>query len=298
MSNPTLVSVILPTYNRARLVPRAIESVLQQTHEAIELIVVDDGSTDDTENAVRSFDDSRIRYVRHDNRRGAAAARNTGIELARGEYVAFQDSDDEWLPDKTAVQLQALEKPGLGDAVCVCSYRHYKHERWKPVIHPPGVKRGDVVIAELLGGMALGTQTLLVKKRLVDEAGGFDERLPRAQDYDLCIRLAARSDFLLLSEALVDVHHNEDSISADPFLFADATRMLAEKHASLWSQHPKGYSKQLFRSGLYFALDGHYRSAIRQLWKAITVNPLNWKAVVLLTGIVTGLFPAGRALKS
>ena len=100
------VSVILPTYNRAQLIAQAIQSVLDQTYQDFELIIVDDGSKDETEEVVNSFDDERIRYARHEENKGANAARNTGIAMARGEYIAFQDSDDKWLPEKLERQMR------------------------------------------------------------------------------------------------------------------------------------------------------------------------------------------------
>jgi len=106
--NPT-VSVIISTYNRAHLIGRAIQSVLNQTYQDFEVIVVDDGSTDNTEEIVKSFNDPRIRYIRHEKNKGAAAARNTGIKAARGKYIAFQDSDDEWLPEKLEKQMKVFE---------------------------------------------------------------------------------------------------------------------------------------------------------------------------------------------
>ncbi len=98
--NSPTVSVVIPTYNRAHLVGRAIQSVLNQTYHDFEIIIVDDGSIDNTEDVVKSLNDPSIRYTRHDQNRGGSAARNTGIKMARGEYVAFQDSDDEYLPEK------------------------------------------------------------------------------------------------------------------------------------------------------------------------------------------------------
>ncbi len=107
--NPT-VSVIIPTYNRANLVSRAIKSVLNQTYQDFEIIVVDDCSEDNTEEIVKSFNDSRIRYIKHKKNKGGSAARNTGIKRARGKYIAFLDDDDEWLPSKLEKQIMLFEK--------------------------------------------------------------------------------------------------------------------------------------------------------------------------------------------
>src|SRR5688500_9781977 len=110
--NP-IVSVVIPTYNRAHLIRRAIDSVVAQTFADWELIVVDDASKDDAEGVVRSYGDSRMRYVRHDVNKGASAARNTGLYAAHGEFVAFLDSDDEWLPEKLASQVELFRaNPG------------------------------------------------------------------------------------------------------------------------------------------------------------------------------------------
>src|SRR5262245_44206142 len=103
------VSVILPTYNRSHSLPAAIASVLMQSHTDLEVIVVDDASTEDIEALVRSIGDDRVRYVRRNSNGGAAAARNTGLAEARGSYIGFQDSDDLWLPDKLSRQLSAFE---------------------------------------------------------------------------------------------------------------------------------------------------------------------------------------------
>ena len=103
-----LISVIMPTYNRAHTLPRAIRSVLAQTWENLELIIADDASADNTRQLVLAIPDRRLKYVRNEINRGAAAARNLGLSHARGEYIAFQDSDDEWLLDKLTIQMEAL----------------------------------------------------------------------------------------------------------------------------------------------------------------------------------------------
>ena len=114
ISNPG-ISVIIPTYNRAHLISRSAKSVLAQTYPDFELIIVDDGSGDNTEEIIEALADPRIRYLRHESNRGVSAARNTGIRAARGDYIAFQDSDDEWLPQKLEKQLGLFEQDNRGD---------------------------------------------------------------------------------------------------------------------------------------------------------------------------------------
>jgi len=103
------VSIVIPTYNRAGLLSRTIQSVLNQTYQDFEIIIVDDGSTDKTEEVVKSFNSKKIFYNRHEENKGANAARNTGIKASRGEYIAFQDSGDEWLPQKLERQMKVFE---------------------------------------------------------------------------------------------------------------------------------------------------------------------------------------------
>lgn len=114
--NKPTVSIIIPTYNRRQSIGRFIKSVLNQTYRDFELIIVDDGSTDNTRELVAGFNNERIRYVRHEENKGEAAARNTGIKAARGEYIASHDSDDEWLHEKLAKQIRAFENcsPEIG----------------------------------------------------------------------------------------------------------------------------------------------------------------------------------------
>ena len=115
-----LVSVIIPTYNRAHLIKRSAESVLNQTYTNLELIIVDDGSTDDTEEVVKTLNDNRVTYIKQPNQ-GACAARNNGIDHAKGEFIAFQDSDDVWHEDKLEKQIKCLKETGAD--FCFCSVK-------------------------------------------------------------------------------------------------------------------------------------------------------------------------------
>lgn len=204
MKKKSRISVIIPTYNRANTVGRAIQSVLSQTYQDFEIIVIDDGSTDNTEEVIRSFHDSRIRYIRHKKNRGGSAARNTGIHAARGEYIAFLDSDDEWLPQKLEKQINVMKKsPETWVGVCT-GFWLIEEEREKRE-HIPTVV--DDLFHRLLADCFLRAgSTLLVLRSILNKIGGFDENLPRHQDWDLLLRLSKQWKVAIIRECLVKVY--------------------------------------------------------------------------------------------
>lgn len=199
------VSVIIPAYNRAHVLPRAITSVLNQTFTDYEIIVVDDASTDDTGTVVQNTD-GPLRVICHELNRGPAAARNTGIRAARGAYVAFLDSDDEWLPGKLARQIGLLEGLGTSYNAC-CSGRILTH----PVLGYSWERR---LPAEehwtrylLINGCDLSPGSTLVARRGVFEHTGlFDENLPRYEDWDWLLRYVADYDLAIVPEPQAIVH--------------------------------------------------------------------------------------------
>lgn len=212
-----IVSVVIPTYNRAQLLSRAIVSVLDQTLSNLELIVVDDGSTDNTADVVRSFCDSRIRYTPLGKNCGGAYARNQGIQLAIGEFIAFLDSDDIWLPEKLEKQIAALRNSNNSQVtVAYCSY-HEEHELTQRTISVEADRAGDV-FDDLLQGWCPPSSASIVKRSELNKVGGFDESLPSFQDYDLWLRLAeASNQFVAISEPLLIKHvHNNHQVSVDP----------------------------------------------------------------------------------
>jgi glycosyltransferase involved in cell wall biosynthesis len=188
------VSVVIPTFNRSFTLIRALESVLGQTMQDLEILVVDDGSTDGTASAVASFVSDKLRYIRLSWNRGGSVARNAGISLAQSEFVAFLDDDDSWEPDKIELQLQTVtgatpgEEVGEGDW-CRTGVGIYttdgRYERYVFRALPFDDPYKSIMSDNYIGG----TSSILVRRKCLKTIGGFDEGLPALQDWDLYIRL-------------------------------------------------------------------------------------------------------------
>ena len=207
MSIP-LVSVIIPTYNRAELLKRAVQSVLNQTHAKLEIIIVDDASEDETPDVVRQFGDDRIVYLRHPenlgkNAKGGQAARNTGIQCAHGDFITFLDSDDEYLPDKIAKQLQLFTKPEIGVATCG-GYIVERDQTERKECQVP-VLEGEVY-GNLLKGPSPPILGIMVRKSVLDAIDAFDETIIAYQEWDIVIQLAKEAEFAFLNEKLFVVY--------------------------------------------------------------------------------------------
>jgi glycosyltransferase involved in cell wall biosynthesis len=205
-SKPPVVSVIVPTFNRSTLVGSAARNVLAQTFADLELLVVDDGSTDDTERVVRDIEDYRLHYHRLPENRGQAAARNHGLRRARGEYIAFQDSDDRWVPGKLERLVGVIRRapPGVG---CVYSDMSRVWLDGRVTYHrSPTLRRRRWIDPETqwYQPYRLGIQATLIPRRCLDAAGHFDERLRYFEDMELFLRLLRSYDFVHVAEPLTD----------------------------------------------------------------------------------------------
>jgi glycosyltransferase involved in cell wall biosynthesis len=208
------VSVIIPTYNRSKLLAQAIASVLGQTYPNHEIIVVDDGSTDDTCDYVASLGDPRVKLVRAAHSGHIPRVRNTGIARARGEWVAFLDSDDVWLPAKLERQMQAIR-----DSKAAWSYTRYEH------VNPNGegipfraggwrAFSGNIVEQILTAQTAVTICSVLVSRALLEQLGGFDEHLGLREDFDLVLRLSAAGNAIAVPETLLHVREHEKRMTA------------------------------------------------------------------------------------
>lgn len=217
-----MVSVIIPTYNRERTIKRAIFSVLDQSYSDLELIVVDDCSTDRTEEVVGSIVDTRMRYIKLEYNQGACAARNAGIQVAKGDYIAFQDSDDEWYPSKLERQLKVMADTGADVSfhkVCI----HYKSEKKKEIYFPKSIGSRFVSHEEMCNRTLITTQSIL-GKRSVFLDHEFDPEVKKTQDYDWGIRASRNHSFYYFDEVLVKQYYQDDSISAQGMEIIKKTR--------------------------------------------------------------------------
>ncbi len=199
VSGPPIVSVVIPTYNRAEWLGNTLRSVLKQTFIDFELIVVDDGSTDDTENVVQSF--PRVQYVRLQENRGVSGARNTGLSRAVGRYICFLDSDDLWCERKLEVQVGWMES----NADCRVCYTDEIWIRRGVRVNPMNKHRkysGDI-FRHCLPLCIVSPSSAMLRASLFDEVGAFDESLPACEDYDLWLRIAVKYPFHFIEEPLI-----------------------------------------------------------------------------------------------
>lgn len=273
IDNKPKVSVILPTYNRAHLVGRAIQSVLNQTFQDLEIVVVDDASTDNSEEIVKNFSNPNIKYHRHESNRGANAARNTGISIAKGEYIAFNDSDDEWLPTKLEKQVIIIENTE-DDIGIVYSGFYQIIGNVKSYVPSVSIKKKDGnIYKSLLYGNFVTTQTVLIKRECFEKVGFFDEELPRLQDWELWLRISKNYKFKFIDEPLVIANLQPNSISNDRNALNVALKLIINKHfedEELPSQIRSLHHLELARS-LYFS--GRKKEAKVCYYKAVKLNP-------------------------
>ncbi len=286
------VSVVIPAYNRAGSIRAAIDSVLRQSVGDIEVLVVDDGSSDDTAGIAAATGDARVRVVRHARNRGAAAARNTVVAEARATLVAFQDSDDEWLPLKLEKQLALLGRTDRPVAVyCgmlvvegLSADREPGRRRARfDYIPDPGLSGVDGdILAQLLRRSFVSTQTLLAPRDVLRSIGGFDEELSALEDWDCAIRLARRGPVALADEPLVLQRFSPNSITRMARRLTEARERIVDKHAALMAAEPGCLSDHHRAVAGGWRMAGEPGRARAAIGRALASGPLrarNWMAL-------------------
>lgn len=228
-----LISVIIPTYNRKNKLPACIKSVLEQSYSNIELIVVDDASTDGTEELFKSISDPRLTYLRYDSNHGACYARNYGAERCHGNIIAFQDSDDTWHLDKLEKQFKHLTESKADMSFCGMNRVSKDGSHFYYPVHPYEPQHS---LANFLAENRASTQTMLMYKYVWEQLK-FDESFKRYQDWDFAIRAAAAFKLAYLPEALVESEVGGDSISFAVNSYPALVK-LYNKHKALYSKYP------------------------------------------------------------
>lgn len=214
-----MVSIIIPTYNREKLIKRAIDSVLNQTYQDYEVIIIDDGSKDRTKEVIEEIGDNRIRYIGLEINQGVSHARNVGIQEARYEYIAFLDSDDEWMPNKLELQMRKMTKASNEVGIVFCRMGGKLRNSEKRFLCPDESYKKEIlegnIFHPLLLQNVIGTPTMLVRKKCLEEIGGFKETLQCLEDWELILRIAKRWQIGFVDERLVEVHKSDGSVSTN-----------------------------------------------------------------------------------
>ena len=213
----SLVSLIIPAYNAGRYLNETISSVLAQTYHAIEVIIIDDGSTDDTATVLAQYKNKpRVRVIRQENK-GVAAARNTALRVAKGEFIALLDADDIFLPNKIERQVAYLKSHPACD-VCYCNILHfYDGEPEKTFQLQQNYYSGVEVLPHLVRSFFINPLSVVMRRSAVDRIGFFDERYRGPEDFDFFLRLAyAGAGFDHLPEVLAKYRMRRDSLSYNP----------------------------------------------------------------------------------
>lgn len=295
MTEAPTVSIVIPAYNAAWCIERAVDSVLAQTFRDFELIVVDDGSTDDTAEVLAVYRGA-LRVVTQPNG-GMSSARNAGIRAATGRYIAFLDADDRWLPDKLALQVEVLEaRPDLAFCAAIATLENPAGEKigeWR------GLGSATTGVSEVFANHAAvagGASAVLARRHLVQELGGFDTDLAGAEDTDLWIRLAARGGFVCLDTPLVVVVRRPDSVSRNFGAMRRGALAMTRKNRILLPSGLRGafwrrlYAGVLCDYAKWAYRDGRRRQAVRDLIGALCISPLGRGrlALGLLATILSG----------
>ncbi|KKR88702.1 MAG: Glycosyltransferase [Candidatus Yanofskybacteria bacterium GW2011_GWA1_44_21] len=285
------VSVIIPTHNRPELLKRAINSVLCQTYKDLEVIVIDDGLEIRADQVINNINDPRLKYIQHSEEKGGSAARNTGIKNAGGEFIAFLDDDDEWLPHKLAIQMAQFESTPHDVGFCFSAVENVYSTRRYITTVPGGI--ADYHQLALSYFKSLLTVTLIIKKYVFEEVGLFDEKFPSHQEADLMIRVTCKFKGLGINQPLVRVTmggHQQVGGSLKRRILG--REMILAKYMEEIKKDKKLLAAQNFGLGLMYRDNGQFLEARSMFKQAMT----NYFSVLYFVHYLSMLF-GGRIYK-
>jgi glycosyltransferase involved in cell wall biosynthesis len=240
------VSVIIPTYNRGNLIINSIKSVLNQTFRNLEVIVVDDGSTDNTEDEVNKITDKRIKYIKLSSNRGGSNARNVGIKNATGQFISFQDSDDIFYPNKIEKQIKnIINKNSIFD---FCKINVIYNSTYSYLI-PNARQENSIIKGEIFNelisrGNFISTQSMIIRTKYMKNHL-FDIEMPRLQDYDVILGMIPKVKISYTNEVLVDLHIQNNSVTHSPSKLKKAIYILLNKKYDFNKSQKESFLKYL-----------------------------------------------------
>lgn len=297
MNNP-LVSVIIPTYKRSDYLIRAIESVLNQTYSPIEIVIVDDNDGDndfrkETKKGLEKYiSNDVVRYVEHEKNKGLAAARNSGIKIAKGEYIAFLDDDDEFLPEKTAQQMNCFQKNESTLGLVYGSYIRFEIDTNSERIIKPKFK-GD--LSEILGVNHIGPPSMVMcKTEAVLKVAGFDESLVAREDIDFYYRLAKYYTIDYVDETVMKYYIHPNNMSKHYADKLDYMLLFMNRYSSELKKPSLRWSEVNERLAELYAINGHRIKAVRTFLIAFVNRP---KRFTLLAKAALSILGAKRYKK-
>lgn len=290
--NDPRVSIIIPTYNRAEVISRAVESALDQKYNNIEVIVVDDGSTDQTHEVMAKYEDD-IKYTRLDENMGANAARNKGIELATGEYISFLDSDDEYPIDNIQKKVEVLRDLPDSYGGVFTPHRTYKNGRlWRSGEYDGSkVNLDDLKRKNVVGGFSC----IAVRASVFEDIEFLDETLPSAQDYDFYLRLTQYYSLKYIEGTYVNRYAGDDRIGFNIYRKRRGHTQLLEKHGQLLSS--SGKARQHSALGVLLARQGNSSDARSHFRNSVTAYRYEIRAYPLLLISYFGDFPLQKTVE-
>lgn len=275
--------MIIPTHDRPELLIRALSSVLDQTHQRLEIIVVDDASKENAGPLVESLHDDRIIFLRHERAQGPSASRNDGIAIANGEYIAFLDDDDEWLPRRISDQLEDLEKKGWQYKVGYCQGEIYDESKGTRSVYEWHGHDGEHLDQLIAGQIRPPTISFMIARECLQKVGGFRSDLGSMEDRELWIRLAELYEFAFLDRVLFRAHVKHGSrVSQDYRARLDAQATIFRAHRGLLWGHRKAWSEFLRNYGFELLGHGRKRESTFQFMRSIALDPLRSEPYVAL----------------
>ncbi len=278
MNEHPLVSAIIPTHNRKQKVVGAIDSALAQTYDRLEILVVDDASTDGTSQSLQAQYGDTIRLVTLPDNVGGAEARNVGVAHAHGEFIAFLDSDDRWNRNKIAAQVAVLRQQEYG-VVYTGMYR-LRGEKLVDVNTP--MFAGRLSDALLIQNVVSSTSSVLLRKDLFTSVGGFNSSLKSCQDWDLWIRLSRVTQFGFVKEMMVNYYvDGNDRISRNPRSRVQGLMYIYRTYLSK-SGNTAGVSNIFFNLGKAFYMWNRFRYARFFFMRSVRFNRKKYKAVAYI----------------